>query len=155
MSAAIVPLKRSRATGIGRLDELVGYALRRAQLRMYGDLVRSLEPLGLRPVTLSVLCVIDSNPGMSQVAVGDAIAIHRANFVSIAEELIKRGWIQRSTSKADRRQYSLSLSRAGAEVLKAALKVVGAHEERLLAGLSVAERKRLKRMLENMLPDED
>jgi DNA-binding MarR family transcriptional regulator len=147
-----IPLTESaeRAVDVSALENLVGYALRRAQLRLYADLNRVLGALELRPVTFSILAVIEANPGLSQAAVGDALAIQRANMVALASELEKQEWIERSESASDRRQYVLHLSREGQKVMRRAWDVVRAHEERFLAQLSTGSRQRLLSLLRSL-----
>jgi DNA-binding MarR family transcriptional regulator len=147
-------MRYSKMPGVGPLGDLLGYALRRAQLRMLVDLKRSLEPLRLRPVTFGVLAVVEANPDLSQVGVGTALDIQRANLVGIIAELESRGWIVRGDSPVDRRQYSLRLTSEGSRVLKRAWSVVRAHEERLLIRLSARGRRRLMSMLVDLMPAE-
>jgi DNA-binding MarR family transcriptional regulator len=119
---------------------------------MLSDLKQSLEPLQLRPVTFSVLAVVDLNPGLSQVGVGSVLDIQRANLGGIIFDLEARGWIVRTDSPVDRRLYVLNLTAEGARVLKRAWSVVREHEERLLARLNADSRRKLLSMLRELMP---
>jgi len=130
------------------LTGLVGYLLRRAQLRISSELAESLSPLGLRPATFSVLVVIDANPGLSQTAVGDLLGIQRANFVNLAAELERMRWIERNPSEEDRRQNALHLSADGRRLLKRAWRIVFEHEAAIARCVGAAGRRELLRLLE-------
>ena len=69
---------------------MIGYALRRAQVAVYQDFARTYAKFDIRPVQYGVLIVIERNPGQKQTAVGAALAIKRANFVALCDELEKR-----------------------------------------------------------------
>ena len=48
---------------IGELSELLGYALKRAQLKVFEDFLRCMASLQLTPAQFSVLVLIEKNPG--------------------------------------------------------------------------------------------
>ena len=148
--AAAEPAPPAATAGLAELGGLVGYRLRRAQLVVVADLADALAPLGLRPVTFSVLVVVGGTPGLSQAAVCDALGVQRANFVALAVELERRGLVSREPSPTDRRQYALRLTPDGRRVLKRAWQVVDAHEARLAARLGAGGRARLLALLESL-----
>ena len=64
-----------------RLDALVGhagYAVRRFQIWIFQDFIRTLGDVDIRPTQYSVLTVIGANPGLSQMAVAKRLGIERA-----------------------------------------------------------------------------
>ena len=65
--------KKAAAIDIGPLDNAVGYLLRRAQLAIFDDFIRTFADLGLRPATFSVLVLIDRNPGLNQSEISAAL----------------------------------------------------------------------------------
>jgi DNA-binding MarR family transcriptional regulator len=134
----------------GPLSSLVGYALRRVQADLMSKLAAGLQPLRLRPVTFSVLAVIESSASPSQSDICTVLGIQRANFVAIAAELDEAGLIARSQSAVDRRQYVLSLTREGAARLKRAWRVIHAHEDRIDERLGADGRKQLLALLERL-----
>jgi DNA-binding MarR family transcriptional regulator len=155
MPARTAALRTTRAAdaaddrpGLDALGDLVGYRLRRAQLAAVAELGAGLAPLGLRPVTFSVLVVVGGTPGLSQAAVCDALGVQRANFVALAAEFEQRGLVSREPSPTDRRQYRLHLTADGRRALKRAWEVVEAHEARIAARLGVGGRRRLLALLE-------
>ena len=148
---SLAPLARDAAPA-AILEGLLGYVLRRAQLRVYADLAQALLVVGLRPVTFSVMAIIESMPGLNQAAVGDALGIRRANLVAIAVELETAGWILRAPSSQDRRQYVLSLTHSGHAQMQQAWPVVRAHDARIAATLAEVDRHRLLDALRQTAP---
>jgi DNA-binding MarR family transcriptional regulator len=138
------------AQGAGKpdlLDTLVGYRLRRASGRMMADFAISMAPLALRPVLFAMLCTIRANPGIIQMGLGTELGIQRANLVPLVNELSARGLIERRPAPNDRRAFALHLTPAGEQLLAEAELLVLAHEERMLAGLTRAERAKLLGLL--------
>ena len=56
----------STALQMGELSELLGYSLKRAQLKVFEDFLRCVAPLQLTPAQFSVLLLLDKNPGRNQ-----------------------------------------------------------------------------------------
>jgi DNA-binding MarR family transcriptional regulator len=70
-------------------------------------------PLGIRPVTLSLLGTVYDHPGIAQTELGKRLHIKRANMVPLLAELSARGLIVRRPSKTDRRAQLVDLTEAG------------------------------------------
>ncbi len=142
---------------MGDLPETIGYMLRRAQLAVFDDFIRSLESVSLRPSLFSALLVIEHNPGLKQTEVGDALGIKRANFVALVDELEERGLARRSKVAADRRSYALELTNAGKACLRTAKELKGKHERRLVQQLGPGGREKLLALLRLLAdaPDAD
>ncbi|MCH7301254.1 MarR family transcriptional regulator, partial [Pseudomonas capeferrum] len=56
----------SEASAPADLNDLVGYALRRVQMKVFQHLVDCLTPYELRPAQFSALAIIAQNPGPTQ-----------------------------------------------------------------------------------------
>lgn len=130
-----------------RLSDLVGYHLRRASVFDLNGAVAALEPEGLRPVPMSVLQSIVEQPGISAAEVCRALGMQRANIVPVLADLDRRGFFLREADPADNRIQRLFPTRRGLEEAQRALARVAAHEARMLARLSPAERAELRRLL--------
>jgi DNA-binding MarR family transcriptional regulator len=120
---------------IGPLADMIGYALRRAQLAVFDDVISALGEIGLRPAEFSTLTVLATSPGRSQSAIASALGIQRANFVALIDRLETRGLAERRRHPADRRSHALYLTLAGQALLARAASVHGAHERRQIAKL--------------------
>ena len=68
------------------LDALVGhagYAVRRFQLWIFQDFIKTLATVDIRPTQYSVMTVIGANPGLSQMAVAKRLGIGRASVYRV------------------------------------------------------------------------
>ena len=133
---------------LGELAELLGYSLKRAQLKVFEDFLRCVAPLQLTPAQFSVLLLLDRNPGRNQTEIANTLGILRPNFVSMLDALESRGLCTRMRSTNDRRSHILVLTDKGRAVLARAKKLVASkHEARLNELLGPANRVALLEML--------
>jgi len=133
---------------LGELSELLGYALKRAQLKIFEDFLRCMAPLHLTPAQFSVLFLLDRNPGRNQTEIANALGILRPNFVSMLDGLESRDLCARVRSVNDRRSHHLVLTDKGKAVLARAKKLATAkHEARLNELLGSDNRAALVEML--------
>lgn len=112
------PIVSEAVANTRELNNSVGFSLRRAQLSMYKDFGRFMDPLEVRPSQFAVLMLINTNPGFSQSAISLTLGIQRANFVSMLDELQERGLVERRTSANDRRSFALHLTKQGEDFVK-------------------------------------
>src|SRR5258708_31723845 len=75
------------ALQMGELSELLGYSLKRAQLKIFEDFLRCVAPLQLTPAQFSVLLLLDRNPGRNQTEIANTLGILRPNFVALVDRL--------------------------------------------------------------------
>jgi DNA-binding MarR family transcriptional regulator len=133
---------------LGELAELLGYSLKRAQLKVFEDFLRCVAPLQLTPAQFSVLLLLDRNPGRNQTEIANTLGILRPNFVSMLDALESRDLCARMRSTNDRRSHILVLTDKGRAVLARAKKLVASkHEARLNELLGPANRVALLEML--------
>ena len=125
------------------LREFAGYAMKRAINAVQSDLVRTLQPFGLRMITFTALTLVVDNPDLSQTQLAGALAMERSNLVNIVDDMETRGWITRNPAPGDRRSYALRATAAGERLCREAVDAVRAHEERLFAGLGTPEKAKL------------
>ena len=136
------------ALQLGELSELLGYSLKRAQLKVFEDFLRCVAPLQLTPAQFSVLLLLDRNPGRNQTEIASTLGILRPNFVAMLDALESRDLCARMRSANDRRSHILMLTDKGRAVLARAKKLVATkHEARLNALLGPANRVALLEML--------
>lgn len=136
------------ALDLGELADLLGYSLKRAQLSLSIDFLRTVGALGITAAQFSVLLLVDRNPGRNQTDIANALGILRPNFVAMLDVLEARDLCQRSRSPADRRSHVLVLTDKGRDVLGRAKKmVIGEHEARLTRLLGRENHELLLKML--------
>ena len=117
---------------MGELSDLLGYSLKRAQLKVFEDFLRCVAPLQLTPAQFSVLLLLDKNPGRNQTEIANTLGILRPNFVAMLDALESRDLCTRMRSANDRRSHILMLTDKGRAVLARAKKLVATkHETRL------------------------
>src|SRR3981189_2243344 len=122
----------STALQMGELSDLLGYSLKRAQLKVFEDFLRCVAPLQLTPAQFSVLLLLDKNPGRNQTEIANTLGILRPNFVAMLDGLESRDLCTRMRSTNDRRSHILMLTDKGRAVLARAKKLVASkHEARL------------------------
>jgi DNA-binding MarR family transcriptional regulator len=138
------------ALDVGRLQEHVGYALRRAQLAVFQDFIQTMEKVALRPAQYSVLLVMDTHPGLKQTEIAALLGIKRTNFVALVDELEQRGLAERAPSPTDRRSNALYLTKAGKALLARAEKTVTEHEQRLIGLIGVEGKRQLLGLLSKL-----
>jgi DNA-binding MarR family transcriptional regulator len=135
--------RRARTPELGVLNGHLGYFVRRFQVWIFQDFVRTLAPFDIRPAQFSVLVVIDANPGLSQTDLADALGIERARLVRLLDELEKRGFTRRTPAPSDRRSHALVLTREGQQKLKRIKALAAAHEARVEAMLGPEQRNQM------------
>lgn len=134
----------------GVLDELVGYGLRRAQIRMTEAFDARLGELGVTTQRFSALVLIASNPGLKQTELASIMGIARSGALAIVEALSVQGLIERRPVPGDARAQALFLSPVGEVRLPQIVEIVREHDRELVRGLSAAETQVLKALLERL-----
>lgn len=129
------------------LNDHIGYFLRRLQVAVFSNFIRTLAPLDVRPAQYSVLVLIAANPGRSQSAIGQALNIERARLARMLHELERRKWIERRAAPDDRRSHSLFLTEPGTKALQRIRSLAARHEERMVELIGRDRRLRLLDLL--------
>jgi DNA-binding MarR family transcriptional regulator len=140
------PAARTSAFGVA-LDDLMGYNLRRAHGVQKQRFAAVFGPLGIRPVTLSVLGTLYDNPGITQADLGKSLNIKRANMAPLMSELEGRGFIARRPSAKDRRAQVVTLTPAGTKFTVKVLELHRRLEDDLARALGLRERDELLKLL--------
>jgi DNA-binding MarR family transcriptional regulator len=126
------PGAAASALHLGQLDDRVGYFLRRLQIAIFKDFIRTLAPVDVRPAQYSVLVLITANPGRSQAAIGKTLSIERARLARMLHDLECRKWIERRLSSADGRSHCLFMTAAGNEAMARIESLASQHERQMV-----------------------
>ncbi|MES2940661.1 MAG: MarR family transcriptional regulator [Pseudomonadota bacterium] len=143
---------RQALTPAGRLEEarlamVLGYQLAQASIVADAIFTREVgEPLALRRVEYTVLTLIAENPSGSPARLARALAVTPPNITAVVDRLAGRGLVQRKPSAEDRRGQLLTVTRAGAELVRKATERIVAAERAVLA-LSAGEQAILAELL--------
>jgi len=135
------------------LDELIGYAMRRAQLKLFQNLIGQLSTHDLRPAQFSALAIIDSNPGLMQADLARALAIEPPQVVPLLNKLESRALAVRVRCKPDKRSYGIFLSKTGETLLKELKQIAAQSDVDATSALSTEEREELLRLLKKVYQD--
>lgn len=148
--AAIAESKAASAIEAAGLDRHIGFVLRLAQVAVFKDLLTALKPLELRLADFSALLVIETNPGLTQQALGEALRIQRPNLVAIIDQLQARGLVRRGTAPGDRRSHALALTPPGEALLTEAKAAYAKHEKRVAKTLGPVDSEALLSALKRL-----
>jgi DNA-binding MarR family transcriptional regulator len=132
------------------LDALAGhagYAVRRFQIWIFQDFIRTLGAVDIRPTQYSVLTVIGANPGLSQMAVAKRLGIERARLVHLLDSLEQRDLVSRLRSATDRRSHALHLTARGRTALAQFRRLAAEHERHVADKIGKENRERLLQIL--------
>lgn len=142
-----MPRRAGQRLKLGVLENMIGYQLRRAQLRVYQSFLDQLDDANITPSQLGLLIKIKNNAGISQTALAKANGIERSTLGEIVDRFEKRQWIERRRHHSDRRAYALHLSLEGQAFVDAVVPVVLAHEAALTATWSEHDKSALLNLL--------
>ncbi len=131
----------------GRLDGLLGYHLRRAEVAAFQSFHAHMDAERVTPAQLGILITIEANPGVNQTRIGKGLGIDRSTLVAMVDGLERRGLLARAPAPNDRRSHALKLTRAGEGFLKHLLAPLERHEREIARRLTPAERKTLIALL--------
>ena len=114
----IEPLDFDAEIKLGFLADFVGFHLRLAQDASYRAFSRHRDKDLIKPGRLPALAIIHLNPGISQSALGRAIARDKSTVSPLIKDLQKNGFINRKASTQDRRSVTLALTKKGERTLE-------------------------------------
>jgi DNA-binding MarR family transcriptional regulator len=133
-----------------RLDALLGYQLRRAQLLAFAAFAEATGETALSPLLFGVLATIADHPGAGQREIADALGADPSTMVRLVDTLEARGLLKRVTHAVDRRTVVPTLTTDGEALLERATPLVRASEETFAAVLSGDERAQLAELLRRL-----
>jgi DNA-binding MarR family transcriptional regulator len=106
---------------------------------VYRHFSQTFADLQLTQKQVSVLWLIERNPGIAQTDVANQLQMDRATTMAIVNTLQDRNLLVRGSSAQDRRRQPLSLTPVGQTTLKTARAAIIEHETWLKARFSDSE----------------
>lgn len=133
----------------GVLDDLLGYALRRAQNALYLDFHTATAAFNISPQRYAALVLIGENPGLKQGVLAEAMGIDRSGALRLVDWLGKRELVRRTRLADDGRAWGLALTERGEAERAAITEAVSQHDRRMMARVEPAAAE-LKSLLERL-----
>lgn len=143
---------QSKKVSRGILENLAGFHLRLAQLKVFKDFEESMGDLNISPVGFAVMEVLNQNPGLTQSKLATAIFLDRSSVVPLLDKMENRGLLSRQASTTDRRNNHLFLSEEGQALLAKAMERVESHESKMAKLLNPDEYRQLITLLTKLSP---
>jgi DNA-binding MarR family transcriptional regulator len=131
----------------GLLSGLLGYRLRVAQQAVFRDYAHAIPEAS--PGRAGILFLVEANPGVTQSRLARAVGLDRSTLVGVLHALEARDLVERRRGE-DRRTNGLWLTRPGRSLVASLKTRIKAHERRVAARLSLAERAQLIALLEKL-----
>jgi len=146
----LAPILRVPGLEYDVLDELLGYALRRAQVGMFLAFHAATRGLNITPPRFTALVIVGANPGIGQSALGRVLGIARSGAMMLTDWMEERGLAERRRRPNDARAWGVHLTARG-EKLVASMKLRVSAQDRKRAGvLDARERRELLRLLNKL-----
>jgi DNA-binding MarR family transcriptional regulator len=140
----------SRTLDLDILPELLGYNIRRAQIALWRDFLRTVAEGEIRPGMFSAIVLVRANPGISQIELAKELGIDKASMVGLIDRLEDAGWIQRKRSREDRRRHGLTVTTSGQSMYRELKREMIEHERKFVERFSGSERKQLVALLQRL-----
>ena len=133
--------------------EDLGALLARSTRRVIAEERPLLDELDLSMWGYILLSRLSRAPAETQLALATAINYDKTRLIGLLDELEHDGLVTRRPDPKDRRARIVSLTPEGERRHAAARSAIKAMEDRLLAGASAADRRRLWRLLADLSDD--
>jgi len=128
-----------------------GYLFRRMQQIAVAIFMEECKAFDLTPVQYGSLIAIHTHPGIDATRLSAVIAFDRSTLGSVIERLEAKGLIERAPSAGDKRVKLLTITKAGAALLREITPAVERAQARMLQPLKAADRKTLMALLSQLV----
>jgi MarR family transcriptional regulator, lower aerobic nicotinate degradation pathway regulator len=131
--------------------EAPGHLIRRSQQISVAIFFEEFEGYDVTPVQYASLVAIRDHPGIDQRTLADQVAFDRSTIGTVLKTLEERGLVNRVAPKQNLRIKQLFITRAGDDLLQATREHLYRVQERILAPLSMKERKAFMELLSRLV----
>ncbi|WP_279620303.1 MarR family transcriptional regulator [Priestia megaterium] len=100
------------------LHDLTGYLIHRTEVKVMNYFKKKLKPYGMTPVRWSIINVLDTQTGLTQTELAEAVDKKQTTIVEMIYAMEEKGLIKRTFSERDRRLHYLFLTEKGEELKK-------------------------------------
>ena len=126
-----------------------GYLFRRMQQIAVAIFVE--ECRALTPVQYAALVAIRTHPGIDATRLSAVIAFDRSTLGNVIERLETKAWVERKSSREDKRVKLLYLTKAGETLLRTIMPSVDRAQARMLQPLKPADRRTLMALMTQLV----
>ena len=130
------------------LEDLPGYRIRRLQQIAVGIFLDETAALNLTPVQFALLFTASRHEGLDQRTLAARVGLDTSTIGAVIDRLEARALIERQVSPHDRRVRLLSVTPAGTALLEDAVPAMLRAQQRMLAPLAAADRRKFMAMVE-------
>ena len=128
-----------------------GYLFRRMQQIAVAIFVEECKAYDLTPVQYASLVAIRTHPGIDATRLSAVIAFDRSTLGNVIERLETKAWVERKSSREDKRVKLLYLTKAGETLLRDIMPSVDRAQARMLQPLKPADRRTLLTLLTQLV----
>jgi DNA-binding MarR family transcriptional regulator len=128
-------------------DQPLGFLVRGLMARLRPHAVQALRPLGLGLPEFVCMRILDDDPGRTSAELARHTHVTAQAMNQVLQGLQEIGLVTRPATASSGRALPAQLTRKGKALLKRAEGAVATSDEQLLAHLSLADRRQLKRLL--------
>lgn len=129
------------------VDDYPGHYIRRLQQIAVALFMEETESLGVTPVQFASLLTAYKQPGTDQKTLASMIGFDKSTIGSVIDRLEARGFVQRRTSKSDRRLRLINVTSAGKKLLEDIVPPMLEAQRRILEPLDPDQREQFMSML--------
>jgi DNA-binding MarR family transcriptional regulator len=150
MSGTVSDRKALLLVRTGLLHDAFGHLFRRGHLRSQQAFARAFAGSGLSPLQYGILELVLLNPGITHGELAEAMVTAPSVVTTAMKALLAEGFLARRADDEDGRRSGYRLTEAGESFFVMYRERLIDAEELLLAPLSAAERRSLKRLLRRL-----
>jgi DNA-binding MarR family transcriptional regulator len=124
-----------------------GYLIRRLNQIHYAIFFEECKQFNITPVQYGMLTALSVTPGIDQKTLGHELGLDRTNTADVLKRLEERGLVRRVPSAVDGRVKNAFPTPEGEKITRGMFDAMAAAQERLLAPLAAADRKKFMELL--------
>lgn len=127
--------------------EYISYLISYSSTVIHSSIKKKFAPYNLAPEQSLILFVLRLEDGLTQQEVGEKIKKDKANIARMAENLEKKGFIERVRDPNNRRALKLYLTPQGRTIYNEALTVFEEYDNEVSSRVTAEELREFKRIL--------